>query len=176
MAHVALISVFCPDRTGLVAAITGNLFDLGANLGDTSFAVLGTGAEFTAVCELPDSVSNAEVERNLAGLADLALAKISVTPFTLQPIHGAGGTITHRITVSGGDQPGLITRLCEVFGDFKANIVRLSAERMLDGSYGIRFSVAIPADSAKACVATIANTAEGLQLDCQVEENTSTAV
>ena len=36
-----LVSVFCPDRTGLIAAIAGRLFDLGANLGDTSFTVLG---------------------------------------------------------------------------------------------------------------------------------------
>ncbi len=174
MTNVALISVFCPDRTGLVAAITGHLFDLGANLGDTSFAVLGMGAEFTAVCELPQSVSELDVETGLARLPELAQAKIDVSPFILDAQHGAGGTITHRITVRGGDQPGLIARLCEVFGDYKANIVRLSAERMPDGSYGIRFSVAIPPDAASACLATIANTAEGLQLDCQVEESDST--
>ncbi|MDP6172892.1 MAG: ACT domain-containing protein [Rhodospirillales bacterium] len=171
MPHLALISVFCPDRTGLVAAITGNLFDLGADLGDTTFAVLGTGAEFTAVCEVPDTASFEEVESSLAGLEELAQAKIGVTPFTLDAGHGAGGTITHRITVLGGDQPGLIARLCEVFGDFKANIVRLSAERMQDGNYAIRLSVAIPEDAAPACLATVANTAEGLQLDCKVESS-----
>ena len=38
-----LITIFCHDRTGLVSAITGRLFEIGANLGDTSFAMLGGG-------------------------------------------------------------------------------------------------------------------------------------
>src|SRR5262245_7561107 len=50
MAKSALVSVICEDRTGLIAAITGRMFDLGINLGDTTFAVLGTGAEFTTLC------------------------------------------------------------------------------------------------------------------------------
>ncbi len=53
MDGTALISILCPDRAGLVAAIAGHLFDLGVNLRDTSFAVLGQGAEFTAVCVSP---------------------------------------------------------------------------------------------------------------------------
>ena len=52
-----LVSVFCPDRTGLVSAIAGRLFEIGANLGDTSFAVLGAGAEFSAICDIPAHVS-----------------------------------------------------------------------------------------------------------------------
>jgi len=56
MDTVALISVLCEDNPGLIAAITGRLYDIGANLGDTTFAVLGGAAEFTGVCELPASV------------------------------------------------------------------------------------------------------------------------
>jgi len=39
------ISVMSRDRVGLVAAIAGCLFDLGGDLSDTTFAVLGGGAE-----------------------------------------------------------------------------------------------------------------------------------
>ena len=115
MSNVALVSIFCSDRTGLIAAIAGRLFDLGINLGDTSFAVLGAGAKFTSVCELPNSFSINDLNEELAGLDELAEAEINVTPFTLDQIHDASGTITQRITVRGGDQPGLIARLCEVF-------------------------------------------------------------
>ncbi|MFP6710444.1 MAG: amino acid-binding protein [Rhodospirillales bacterium] len=169
MSHIALVSVFCPDRTGLIAAIAGRMFDLGANLGDTTFAVLGSGAEFTSITELPDAIENETLAAELASVPELAEAKITVTDFELDPIQDQAGKITHRITVRGGDQPGLIARLSELFIEYKANIVRLSSEKTPDGNYILRISVSIPEGSAESCLATVANTAEGLQLSCDVE-------
>lgn len=48
--QLAYVSMTGPDRVGLISAVTARLFDLGANLADTNFAVLGTGFEFNAVC------------------------------------------------------------------------------------------------------------------------------
>ena len=45
---VVLVSILVQDRVGLVSEIADHLFDAGVNLGDTTFAVLGSGAEFTA--------------------------------------------------------------------------------------------------------------------------------
>ncbi|MGE5546382.1 MAG: glycine cleavage system protein R [Solirubrobacterales bacterium] len=166
----ALISIFCPDRTGLVAAITGRLFEIGADLGDTSFSMLGTGAEFTSVCQVPDDVTLEELKNELAGLPGLERAQVSVRPFELDSSQGPAGRITHRIVVSGGDRPGLIARLSEVFGQFGANIVRMDAQRIPERDlYATRFSVAIPPERADACLATVANTAGELHLSCDVE-------
>lgn len=165
-----LISIFCPDRTGLVAAITGSLFDLGANLGDTSFAMLGTGAEFTSVCDLPPELDAEELRAELAALPELAGARMEIRPFELDSAAGPLGRVTHRIVLSGGDRPGLIARLSEVFGQFKANIVRLDAQRVPEqGLYVTRLSVSIP-ERAEACLNTVANTAGELNLSCHVEE------
>ena len=167
---IVLISIFCPDRTGLVAAITGRLFDIGANLGDSSFAMLGSGAEFSSVCEIPPDLTEAEVESELAALPVLSGARISVRAFELEASHGALGRITHRIVVSGGDRPGLVARLSEVFGEFQANIVRMDAQRIPEqGVYITRFSVSIP-NRVAACLATIGNTAGEMNLSCHVEE------
>lgn len=170
--HTALISVFCPDRTGLVADITGFLFDSGGNLGDSTFAVLGSGAEFTSVCELPADISFDHIESGLRSLPDMADADIKVAAFELDPFHGPSGQITHRITVGGGDRPGLITRLCEVFVQFRANVVRLNADRTPGPdrhNYVIRISAWIPEDTATTCLATVANTAGELGLTCHWE-------
>lgn len=165
-----LISIFCPDRTGLVAAITGRLFEIGANLGDTSFAVLGTGAEFTSVLEVPDGLDAPGVEADLARLPELQGARISVRPFEMGAEHGPSGRVTHQIAVSGGDRPGLIARLSEVFGEYGANIVRIDAQRWHDqGLYVTRFAVAI-GERRDSCLATIANTAGELNLTCRIEE------
>jgi len=168
MPHV-LLSVFCPDQTGLVAAITGRLFEIGANLGDTSFAVLGTAAEFTAICRIPEHIDDRQLRDDLSALPELTDATVTVSSFGLDAQHGPSAQITHVVSVSGGDRPGLIARLSEVFTQFKANIVRMDAQSMPDARgnrYVTRFAVNIPTASTDACMNTVANTAEELGLTC----------
>ncbi len=164
MTHSLLVSVFCPDKKGLVAGITGCLFDLGANLGDTTFAVLGGGAEFTSVVDVPDGLTPNDLQTQLEQLPEIENGEITVAPFTLETRHGPSGEITHNITIEGGDQPGLVARLSETFIQYDANIVHLSAEATPDGGYTLRMAVNIPAGKSDNCLATVANTAEGLQL------------
>lgn len=167
------VSISCADRLGLVAAISGCLFDIGGNLGDTTFAVLGGAADFNSVVELPEGTDPDQVERTLRSLPELADANVSVQAFTLSPIHAASAQVTHRITVSGGDRPGLVARLSEVFVEFGANIVRLNAERIpssVGTVYGVIAAVHIPKESAASCLAHVANTAGSLGLTCYWEE------
>lgn len=169
----ALVSVSCPDRVGLVSATTGRLFELGVNLGDTTFAVLGEAAEFTSVVEIPAGSTPEALEAALRTLPELSDADISVSAFNLAAVHGPLGQVNYRITVSGGDRPGLIARLSEVFVEFKANIVRLNAERIVASDatqYAVIIAVYIPDESARSCLATIANTAGGLGLSCEWEQ------
>ena len=170
----ALVAVLCRDNPGLIAAITGRLFDIGANLGDTTFAVLGGAAEFTSVCELPPGTTLAGVEQELAGLEELKEARISVTPFGYEATHDERAHITHRIEITGKDNPGLIARMSEVFVQFGANIVRLNSEWLPgtgEAHYVLRMAVFIPDDKASSCLATVANTAAQLALTCWWEES-----
>jgi glycine cleavage system transcriptional repressor len=167
-----LVSVFSPDRTGLIAAITGTLFDLGANLGDTSFAVLGEGAEFTSVCEFQEPPEPAAVEQALRALPELESAELRVIRFALSPEHGPSGNASHRIHLRGGDHPGLIARLSETFIDYDGNIVRLHADRIRTRDaelYAIDMDVCLSPGRAEACLAAIANTASNLQMSCEWE-------
>lgn len=172
MPTTALVSIIGPDRVGLISAITGRLFDLGADLGDTTFAVLGGGAEFAAICEFPGGIELDALQTELEALPEIADAQVKVTHFDLPAQHPASETITHTIAVSGGDSPGLIARLCEVFQQFDANIVRLNSERVPDphghthAQYVISAAVAIPEGNAHTCLATITNTAGELGLSC----------
>ncbi len=169
----ALISIICEDRPGLIAGVTGLLFDLGINLADTTFAVLGGGAEFTLVAKLPERVSLEELESELGALPDLKDAKLTVTPFSYRESHGESARITHRIEITGDDSPGLIARLSEALGAFGANIVRLNSESV-PGASGARFllrmAIWVPQDKADACMATVANTAGQMNLKCQWQQ------
>jgi glycine cleavage system transcriptional repressor len=172
MTNTALVTVSCPDRIGLVAAISGCLFDLGGNLGDTTFAVLGSVAEWISVVELPGGVDLETVETELRGLPALAQATVTCSPFAHEPVHGPAARVTHRITVSGGDRPGLVARLSEVFVEFGANIVDLNAERIPSAAnvqYVVRIAVHLAERNAQTCLATVANTAGSLGLTCHWE-------
>ncbi len=166
----ALVSIFCRDRVGLIAAITGRLFDIGINLGDTTFAVLGEGAEFTAICQLPEEISVQNVETELRSLAELADGEITVSPFHLGSVHASGGRITHRFEFTGSDQPGLIDRLSDQFQSVGANIVRMNGEHV-PAPYGdefvLRFAVFIPEERVSSCLAAVDNTAGALRVKCR---------
>jgi glycine cleavage system transcriptional repressor len=175
MASIALVSVLGADRVGLVAAIAEHLFNAGVNLRDTTFAALGSGAEFVALCELPAGLTAGEIEAGLKGLPELEGAEIRAVPYAFDPSPGPAGSVTHRITISGGDQLGLVARLAEVFRQYEANIVRLEARKLSDqegGLYVTRFAVFIPGDWRSLCLATVGNTAGALGLSCEIEEST----
>jgi glycine cleavage system transcriptional repressor len=174
MTTVALVSVLGPDRVGLVAAIADHLFNAGVSLRDTTFAVLGSGAEFVALCELPDGVAANDIEADLIRLPQLEGAEVRAVPYAFDPSPGPAGRVTHRITISGGDQLGLVARLSEVFKQYGANIVRLEARKLADTEGGLfvtRFAVFVPAEQANVCLATVSNTAGALGLSCQVRES-----
>src|SRR5689334_10689769 len=115
MAALALVSILCLDRVGLVSAIADHLFGEGVNLRDTTFAVMGKGAEFTSVCGLPEGVSARSLEKGLRALPELAEAQVRIVPYPFDAAPGPMARITHHIEVSGGDQLGLIARLADIF-------------------------------------------------------------
>lgn len=173
MSTTALISIECADHPGLIAEVTGRLFDLGVNLGDTSFAVLNGGAEFSMVAGLPQGISLVDVEKELKSLGQLKDAKLSVTPFTYNAVHTEQEHVTHRVEITGDDSPGLIARLSEALPKFSANIVRLNSESVPSDS-GARFllsmAIAVPPAKAATCMATVANTASQLNLKCHWQQ------
>ena len=165
-----LIQIFAHDEPGLVAAISGALFDLGLNLGDTTFAVLGSGAEFSVVVEEPVPVTREEIDSRLRELDELQGAEIHVEEIDVEPVHGPSAKITHRIILRGTDQPGLVARLSEVFGDYGANIVRMNAEREVErgrSNYVIRFAARVPEERAEAFIAALTNTASQMRMFSQ---------
>ncbi|WP_033067002.1 glycine cleavage system protein R [Thalassospira australica] len=166
------ITISCDDRVGLVSDITGRLFDIGTNLGPTSFALNGATARFETTCELPDDCPISECE---TGLSELALenADITVEAIAAAPKLTTAPGATHLIECSGVDQPGLIARLSEIFIEYKANIVKLAASASDEKDariYTLRFAVAIPPERAANCLATLANTAGSMRLVFKFDE------
>jgi len=171
--NTALISILCEDRAGLIADVTGRLYDLGINLGDTTFAVLGGGAKLTLVAKLPSDVTIPDVDEELRSMPVLQGAELSVTPFAYRETHDQTAQVTHRIEITGDDSPGLIARVSEALRPMGANIVELNSESV-PGASGARFllrmAIWVPQGKEAVCMATIANTAGQMNLSCRWEQ------
>ena len=172
MDNMGIVTIDCADRVGLVSETAGILFDLGANMEDPVFRVFGDQAKLTAVCDFPSDLSLDELQFSLIEQLGLGNEEVNVAPYTGPTLENPSESITHRIIVSGGDRPGLIARLSEVFVQFRANIVRLNAEKSSDdenATYRIRIDLSISPKNERACLATVANTAGELGLNCAWE-------
>ena len=172
MAQEIRISFVGPDRTGLIAHITNYLSDKGVNIGDITFAVLGDHAELTLIHALPRGVTMEEIEKDLQAMPELADGALEVGPYHFKEDRGPSSTITHRITLSGDDIPGLIAKISKALDDHGANIVRMDSENIPGGGEGvylIRFEVWLPPERAASCLAATGNTAGSLGLSCKSE-------
>src|SRR5207245_2576224 len=69
------------DRPGIVAAVTGGLFQLGGNLLDTSMTILSGHFAMMLLVETPEGIDEAQIEQALAAPAaafDLVVAARAV--------------------------------------------------------------------------------------------------
>ncbi|WP_417461893.1 glycine cleavage system protein R [Kordiimonas sp.] len=167
-----LISIIGLDRVGVVSGVTGYLFETGANLADSAFAVLGEGFEFSCIAEFSAGADEEEVTAGLAALEAVAGARITVSRFPFALARGESATITHIVDISGGDRPGLVARISDVLVEYGANIVRMSSKRTAadDGfDYRTRFAINLGEGRFAALEAALYNTAGSLRLDCGVE-------
>ncbi len=166
----AIISIKGPDKVGLISAVSGRLFDLGINLINTAFTVLGGNAEFSAVCELQGETDINIIKAELEALDQLSDSKISISSVDTENELPRSKSVTHNITISGGDRPGLLALLCEVFQQFGANIVQLNSKHRSGpggGRYVISVAVSIPPESTKTCLAHISSASGDLGLNCE---------
>jgi len=168
-----LISIVGRDQIGVVSEVTSYLFDIGANVADSSYAVLGEGFELTAVVTFGVDAEMREIEAGLSELAALAGARIAIVPFGFDTTRGETATISHTVEITGGDRPGLIARVSEVLVEYEANIVRMSSKRSVDeqgaAHYRTRFAISTPEGRVDALSAALFNTAGSLRLNCKVE-------
>jgi glycine cleavage system transcriptional repressor len=168
-----LISIIGRDQTGVISAVSGYLFEIGANLADSAFAVLGEAFEFSCVAMFDGEMDTSELESGLAALELLGGARINVTRFNYDLERSESGEITHIVEISGGDRPGLVARISEVLVDYGANIVRMSSRRvpLADGAfdYRTRFAVNVTETRANALDNALVNIAGSLRLACRMD-------
>jgi glycine cleavage system transcriptional repressor len=144
VAHYVVFAVGA-DRPGIVARLTGALYDVGANLLDSSMTILS--GHFAVALALDAQIPVAALEAALADVAqrlDLGVTVREVDPAGVPPT-GA----RHVVAVYGADHPGIVARVAHELATRGVNIVDLETRRVGDPDdpvYAMVLEVIVPPD------------------------------
>lgn len=118
------------DRPGIVAAVSGALFELGCNLEDATSTILRGHFSITLIVKATRSLNVDEVEKALAPVGrDLGLT------LTVGRVEEASPTVvdpSHIVSVYGADRPGIVFRVSDALARKGANVHQLASRLIGD--------------------------------------------
>jgi glycine cleavage system transcriptional repressor len=136
------------DRPGIVAAVTGALYEQGGNLKDCSMTVLSGHFAMMMLVEGPEGLSASTLE---AALAD-ARARFDLT-VAVRPVGEATPLVTegdiYIVSVYGSDHPGILHRIATVLADANVNVTDVNTRIIGDVDepvYAMLLEVTLPPD------------------------------
>ncbi|HLF40887.1 MAG TPA: ACT domain-containing protein, partial [Acidimicrobiia bacterium] len=109
------------DRPGIVAAVTGVLFQMGCNLKDCSMTVLSRHFAMMMLVEGPDDLDPAALEEALREAEDSFDLTVAVRPLNEGAMLFVEGE-PYIVSVYGSDHPGIVHRIASVLADLSVNI------------------------------------------------------
>ena len=171
MPGTAVISIMCRDRVGLVADVTEAITALGGDISDMSASVLGKGIVYVALSIWPDEPPISAIQTRIHELPGLAAVDVKVNTFELLPFSiDSMEKGSHRIRCQRhNDNRGDLGALCGTFAEFKANLIRVHAERYKTSKgweYTITLEASIPEQVTDSCLKALRNRATVLGYSC----------
>ena len=121
--HDLTVTAVGADRPGIVARVTGVLFDLRCNLADCAMTLLGGQFAVIMIVEAPDDIARDELLPRLEdATTDLDL---TVTVRTVAHAERHTPSRPHVLSLYGTDRPGIVHRVAQVMADLEVNITDL---------------------------------------------------
>jgi glycine cleavage system transcriptional repressor len=112
-----------PDRPGLVSEISAAIHGAGANLEDSRMAILGGEFALLLLLSGPEAAA-AAVERTAAPLGE----KLGLRVMSKRTARGQSKDfLPYRISVSGFDRPGIVSRVSEILARRGVNVASLES-------------------------------------------------
>lgn len=135
------------DRPGIVAGVTGALFEQGCNLEDVSSTILAGHFSMMVLVRAPDAVSAAGLEGSLRPVAEefdlvVAVREVGSARVEISPA-------THMVSVYGSDRPGIVYKVTSALAAADVNVTDLTSRVIGDPEdpvYALMLEVAAPAD------------------------------
>ncbi|MGH8991450.1 MAG: glycine cleavage system protein R [Acidimicrobiia bacterium] len=134
------------DRPGIVASVTGVLFQRGCNLKDCSMTVLSGHFAMMMLVEASDDLVLESLEADLAKAEGCAELTLAVRPAGEATSVLVGGD-HYVVSVYGSDRPGIMHRIATVLAEHRANITDVNT-RVIGGEdepiYAMLLEVTLP--------------------------------
>ncbi|MCZ7525138.1 MAG: ACT domain-containing protein [Acidimicrobiia bacterium] len=161
------------DRPGIVAAVTGALFEQGGNLSDCSMTILSGHFAMVLVVEAPPDVDVGSLEEALAAPAAAFDLGVAVRPIRDED-RPVGGGAPFVVSVYGADKPGIVHHVSALLAESGVNITDLETRRIGDPDdpvYAMLLEVVLPASLAPDELrAALSEAAEELGVDASLHE------
>ena len=119
-----MLTVVGKDQPGIVAGLTGALYQAGANLGEISMARLGGYLSILLLAQA--GVEEAALRRQLEPFARKLGLRVHVDPLGDRPPAPAAPNV--RITVHGADRPGLVAQVSAALSAVGMDILDLDSD------------------------------------------------
>jgi glycine cleavage system regulatory protein len=123
MRTTLLLTAVGADRTGLVESLAQRIAAVSGNWEESRLARLG--GQFAGIVLV--SVDSANVEQLLASLRDLDASGLSVTSRMITPPASAPAGSRVRLTVTGGDRPGIVRDVSRILAERGVNVDELES-------------------------------------------------
>ena len=139
------------ERPGIVAAITGVLFDIDCNIRDSTMTILAGEFAMILVVDLPGNTEPAMLEQALADVQrrfDLGvfIKRLGEEEVRYSPVPG---TKNWAVTIYGGDRKGMLHHVASLMARKGISITELKTKVLggLEGAGIISMKVVAPAEA-----------------------------
>lgn len=132
------------DRPGIVAAVTGALYERGANLADCSMTLLAGHFAMALVVDAPSGATADDLAATLDRVASALELDVSVRP--LSDVAAASEGEPYVVSVYGADHPGIVAQVAAELAELGVNITDLET-RVVGGEdavYAMLLEVGVP--------------------------------
>lgn len=149
------------DRPGIVAEVTGTLFERGCNLADCSMTLLGGQFAVIMLIEAPEDLDASDLERSLhARSSDLVFSVRRVAHIDRQE-----PTRPFVLSLYGRDRPGMVHKVADTLAGLGINITDL-VSRAAGEVYVIVMDLSLPEGTAEdAVLEALSSTARQIGVD-----------
>ncbi|MBV9079964.1 MAG: ACT domain-containing protein [Elusimicrobia bacterium] len=122
------------DRPGIVSAVTRALFQIGANLEDSSMMRLGSEFGIFVIFTTRRAISDEKFGKLLQPIKKKLRLAVGVKPLsTRQAAFRVASERLHLVSIHGPDRPGIVYRATDLLAKRGFNITDLSTHRTTTG-------------------------------------------
>lgn len=128
MPNYAILTAMGKDQPGIVAGISGVLFEKGCNIEDSTMARLG--GEFTVMLllRLPEGTTARQIDQELAVLRGKMKLTVHLTDLRPEDAMEPPEVPRHVVSVFGADKKGIVAKITRHLADRSVNITNLTTQ------------------------------------------------